>query len=775
MSGVERRQTVELSRNLGFFDATMIGVGAMIGAGIFVLTGLAIGRAGPAALLAFGLNGVITLFTALSYAELASSIPEAGGGYAFVKKVMPNWVAFVSGWMLWFAYIVACSLYARGFGAYLLEFLSQYAPSLASSIESTLGATGAIVMFTVIIAAAFLALNIVGTHATGKAENVITLAKIAILAVFIGFGIAAVVSEPSVARTNLDPFFTTGATGVLAAMGLIFIAFEGYDLIATVSEEVKDPKRTIPRAILTSLGITVVIYMLVVFVTLAAVPPEGGIPTWVTIGDLGETGIIGAAEAFMPSFGVFLVLIGGVFATLSALNATIMASSRVAFAMGRDWMLPHKLSRLHASRKTPVLAISITGILLVAIAATLPLETIGAASSLFFLLTFLLVNVVLIVYRRRSNDTSDQVFRVPFFPVTPVLGILTTGGLAGFLLFNDRLAAILAGVWVLVGLAVFVIFFHRRAVVADVRKTIESPALLDLKRVERFRVVVPIANPERIAPLLTIATQVAKASQGDVLALRVLQLPEVTSYGFGEPLVDDAQALLDGARRMTLGAGVSFTSVVKIGRSIADEIVSTATEYRAGLIILGYKGDEDALENSIIHHVVTRQPCDVAVVKAYGSQAGPFRKVLLPLGGKEVHDRLKARLVHSLADREGAVITFMTVVAPSDGPAAERRAYELLERASELYGVHADTLVAVGDDVADLVVDESRNHDLVILGMRGEPLLRTFFFGAVAHQIATRVECPSVLTKTAVGRRKRIQRNSPPAKAADPKAPATPA
>ena len=245
-----------------------------------------------------------------------------------------------------------------------------------------------------------------------------------------------------------------------------------------------------------------------------------------------------------------------------------------------------------------------------------------------------------------------------------------------------------------------------------------------------------------------------------MLALRVLQLPEVTSYADGEPLVDDAQSLLDTARKMTLGQGVSFTSVVKIGRSIGDEIISAALEYRAGLIMLGYKGDEDALENSIIHHIVSKQPCDVAVLKAYGSQAGPFRKVLLPLGGKEVHDRIKSRLVHSLVDQEDSAVTFMTVVSPAEGAAGEKRASEALRRASDLYGVRAASIVVVGDDVADLIVEEARNHDLVILGMRGEPLLRTFFFGALAHQIATRVECPSVLTKTSVGQRKRFQLTS---------------
>ncbi len=462
----------------------------------------------------------------------------------------------------------------------------------------------------------------------------------------------------------------------------------------------------------------------------------------------------------MPPFGVLLVLFGGVFATLSALNATIMASSRAAFAMGRDWMLPHRLSRLHAVRRTPVLAITVTGVLLIGIAASLPLETIGAASSLFFLLTFMLVNVVLIVYRRRSSQDPAETFRVPLFPLTPILGVITTGGLAAFLLFNDRQASILAGVWVLAGLVVFVVFFRSTVVVADVRKGIETPGLLDLKRSARFRVVVPIANPERIAPLLSIATDVAKSSHGDVLALRVLQLPDVTSYADGQPLVDEAQSLLDTARRLSLGKGVSFTSVVKIGRSIGDEIVTASEEYRAGLILLGYKGDEDALENSIIHHVVNRQPCDVAVLKAYGSQAGPFRRVLLPLGGKQVHDRLKSRLVHSLCDKEGGQVTFMTVAPSGEGPGGQRRAREQLTRAADLYGVDAETVIAVGDDVASLVVTEARNHDLVILGMRDEPILRTFFFGAVAHQIATRVECPSILTKIDVGQRKRFKTGS---------------
>lgn len=524
----------------------MIGVGAMIGAGIFVLTGSAVGRAGPAALLAFGLNGILTLFTALSYAELASSIPEAGGGYAYMKKVMPNSIAFISGWMLWFAYVVACALYARGFGSYFVEFLNTYTHPIGAAFETVLTHGGTVALFTLLIGVLFLAVNIVGTHATGKTENVITLAKIAILAVFIVFGLIAVFRNPSAAVVNYRPFLPNGFSGILAAMGLIFIAFEGYDLIATVSEEVQDPRRNIPRAILLSLGITLAIYMTVVFTMIGATPSVGGVPTWQALGQAGERGIIEAAKAFMPRFGVVLILGGGVFATLSALNATVMASSRVAFAMGRDWMLPNRLSRLHAVRKTPVLAITVTGALFLGIAVALPLETIGSASSLLFLLTFMLVNIALIVYRRRSEPSTEG-FRVPLFPLTPVLGTVTTAGLAVFLMANDRAAGIMAVVWIAVGFIVFRVFFRNRVRIADVPRVIETPSLLDLRKTKRYRTLVPISHPGRIEGLIRMASGVAKVSRGDVIALRVLELPDVTSYEEGEEFIDEAQTVLASA------------------------------------------------------------------------------------------------------------------------------------------------------------------------------------------------------------------------------------
>ncbi len=750
--------SVQLARRLGLFEATMIGVGAMIGAGIFVLTGIAVGNSGPAAVIAFALNGVVTLFTALSYAELASAIPEAGGGYSYIKKVMPNSIAFMSGWMLWFAYIVACSLYAKGFGSYFLEFFERYIPSVTHHVIEFLGRNPSVAFLTILIGILFLTVNIIGTHATGKTENVITMAKIVILSVFIFFGVKQVLSAPEVTAENFSPLFPLGFSGVLAAMGLTFIAFEGYDLIATVSEEVKEPRRTIPKAIILSLSITVVIYLLVVFSCIGAVPSAEGLPTWQLLGKYKEIGIIRAAQGFMPKFGVILILGGGLFATLSALNATIMASSRVAFSMGRDWMLPNMLSRVHSIRRTPVLAISLSGFLFLLVAVALPLEIIGISSSLLFLMTFALVNVALIMYRRRSTSPRTP-FRVPFFPLTPILGTLTSAGLAVYQLVNNPLALVLAAAWVLVGLALFTILFSKRVSIADVPKTIVTPELLNLKKAKRYKMLVPLANPERVRPLVELAGKIACTCRGEVLALSVVDLPDVIGYSVAQPYADEAHRVLKKAQEIAFSGRIPFSSLLKIGRSAATEIIQVARENNCHLILLGYKKDEDPLDNSVIHRVISHQPCDVAILKSGNVSADAFRRILIPIAGKEVHDKIKVRLVHCLYQMEESRVTLMTVIPLGSSALRRGRALEMLKRAAKVYQVPlADLVVDENDQAAQAIINRASGYDLIVLGMKDEPWLKTFFFGTLAQQVAGQVQCSTILTKALIPQRAKMKR-----------------
>jgi amino acid transporter/nucleotide-binding universal stress UspA family protein len=738
---------VQLARHLGLFEATMIGVGAMIGAGIFVLTGIATGNAGPAALIAFGLNGVITLFTALSYAELSSAIPEAGGGYSFIKKVMPNSIAFTSGWMLWFAYIVACSLYAKGFGSYFMEFTSRYMPAVGNALLKVLGENGSVAFMTILVSLLFISVNIIGTHASGKTENIITLAKIAVLVVFIIYGLKQALSATDVTMANFKPLFPMGFTGVLAAMGLTFIAFEGYDLIATVSEEVREPEKTIPKAILYSLGITISIYMLVVFVSIGAVPPAEGLSSWQLLGKYQEIGIIRAAQSFMPAFGIVLVLGGGVFATLSALNATVLASSRVAFSMGRDWMLPHSLSRIHSQKRTPVLAISISGLLFIAISVFLPLETIGVASSLLFLMTFSLVNVALIIYRKRSRTLPP--FRAPFFPLIPILGFLTSVGLGFFQLINQSTAWLLTAAWILIGLVIYFFAFSRKVKIADVPKFVRTPELIGLKKTRRYKILVPLANPTRVVPLMHVAGKIAGSCKGEILSLNVSVLPNITEYSEAEPFLKEAQSIMNKAQKIAFELRVPHTFLMKIGRSVAAEIVQVARENVCQLILLGYKKDEDPLENSVIHRVINRQPCDVAILKSDSEEIPSFRRILLSIGGQEVHDHLKARIVNCFSKEGENEVTFLRVLGEDSGRLTFKRAEESLKSTAKMYNLpEANTKVVLHSDVAEAIATHANQNDLLILGMRKGAWLKSFFFGKIAQQITGQVRCPTLLTKT---------------------------
>jgi APA family basic amino acid/polyamine antiporter len=453
MSGSQTRSP---EAELGLLDATMIGMGAMIGAGIFVLTGLAAKIAGPAAIVVFALNGVVTAFTGLSYAELAASIPKSGGGYAFVREIFDDLSSFIMGWMLWFAYMIAGALYALGFAPNFLELLHVYgvvpAPEdVGAILIPVLDATVPFAFLLAFLAVLFLvALNAVSTAASGSVETIFTLIKVSILVVFVAFGLAS----PMFSGAEFQPLFPegSGAAAVLPAMGLTFIAFEGYDLITTVTEEVKNPRENIPKAIFVSLAVTVIVYLAVVTVAIGTLGAGG-------LADAGEAGIAAAATSFMPTGvpiiqnGGALVVFGAVFSTLTALNAVVIASSRVAFSMGREGQLLPSFGQLHHRYGTPFVAILASAVVMLGSVA-LPTQSAGNMSSLFFLLSFIIVNVA-VIRLRRERPNMNRPYKMPLYPAPPVIGIalnlILTGILVKYLLRTDTLALALSGAWILLG------------------------------------------------------------------------------------------------------------------------------------------------------------------------------------------------------------------------------------------------------------------------------------------------------------------------------------
>jgi amino acid transporter len=451
--------------NLSLLDATMIGMGAMIGAGIFVLTGLAAEIAGPAAILVFLLNGIVTAFTGLSYAELAASIPKSGGGYAFVREVFDDLSSFLMGWMLWFAYMIAGGLYALGFAPNFLELLHVYGLTAAPDRVGALalpvldvGVPVAVVLSFVAVLA-LVTLNALSTAASGSVETVFTLIKVSILVVFVAFG----ATSPMFSSAEFQPLFTGDATAfsLLPAMGLTFIAFEGYDLITTVTEEVKNPRENIPKAIFVSLAVTVLVYLAVVGVAVGTLGANG-------LAAAGEAGIAEAATSFMPTDlpvirnGGAIIVFGAVFSTLTALNAVVIASSRVAFSMGREEQLLPRFGQLHHRYGTPFVAIVASGVVMLASVA-LPTQSAGNMSSLFFLLSFIVVNAS-VIKLRRERPNMNRPYELPYYPIPPLVGIalnsLLTVVLVWHLVGSDPLAVGLSVGWILLGGAAYAVYTH---------------------------------------------------------------------------------------------------------------------------------------------------------------------------------------------------------------------------------------------------------------------------------------------------------------------------
>ncbi len=385
------------ARTIGFFGAIGIGVGAMVGGGILALAGVAFAVSGPSAILAFVINGVIALITALSFAEMASANPQSGGTYTYAKKALSLQVAFGVGWIVWFASLVAAVLYALGFGAFAIFALQQIPAGMFTGILDFSWLP------------ALLALAAIGyfgfslTRGTGDGGAFINIGKLVVFAILIAGGLAVFVQTPfSHITRSLAPFFSGGFSGVIAAMGYTFIAMQGFDLIGSAAGEIKDPEKNIPKAMVGTLVVGLSIYLPLLFVmsTVGVLPGE-------SITEMSrenpETVLAIAAQNYLGAFGFWLVLIAGIFSMLSALQANLFAASRISLRMANDRTLNHQLSNIDEKHGTPITSILVTCGIVGLLVLILPdVAAAGAASSLIFLITFALAHVIMILMRNRS-------------------------------------------------------------------------------------------------------------------------------------------------------------------------------------------------------------------------------------------------------------------------------------------------------------------------------------------------------------------------------------
>ncbi|MCZ7403033.1 MAG: amino acid permease [Candidatus Methanoperedens sp.] len=383
-----------LKRTLGLFDAFAIGVGAIIGSGIFVVTGIAAGLAGPALLISLVIGAFISGFTALSFAELAHSIPKEGGGYEYARELISPFAGFISGWLWILSNVVTGVVVSLGFASYLALFIP-----FPVSVNLVAALACLVVTF----------INYLGARDSSLVNDILVIIKLLILAFFVVFGLGFVKAG------NFSPFMPTGEIGIMQGATLIFFAYSGFARVTLISEEVKEPKKNIPRAIILALVVSTVVYMLVSFTAIGLVGYK----------ELASSGspLADAAQSVSANL-TYFVSIGALVATFSVLLTTLLGLSRISFAMSSESDLPRLFSRLD-KRSTPYYTVLVFGFTMAILATFSNLLQAIALANFGSLLYYLLANYAALKLEKRVYPR-----------IIPVLGIITCMVLLVFLTWD---------------------------------------------------------------------------------------------------------------------------------------------------------------------------------------------------------------------------------------------------------------------------------------------------------------------------------------------------
>jgi APA family basic amino acid/polyamine antiporter len=437
----------QLRRAVGALDLTALGLGAIIGTGIFVVIGEAIGDAGPGIILSFALAGITCVFSALCFAELASAIPVAGSAYTYSYATMGELVAWIIGWDLILEYGVSVAAVSVGWGQYFNDLLdSLLGVTLPESIAGPPGEGGVVNVPAVVIVLAITAVLCYGIRESARVNSAMVVVKLAVLALFLALAVTAFDGD------NLSPFTPNGTDGVITAASVIFFAYIGFDAVSTTGEETRNPSRDLPIAIIASLAIATVLYIAVAVTAVGALPfdeLDGAEAPLATVVD------DGAGFGWASS----IISLGALVAITSVVLTILYGQTRIMFAMARDGLVPRRLAYVHPKTRTPVYITAVFGVLIAIVAAFVPLTEIVKLVNIGTLFAFVLVNIGVIVLRRTRPDLRRG-FRVPLVPLVPIVGALLCVYLMRYL---DRDTWLRFAGWLAIGLVVYFAYGRRHS------------------------------------------------------------------------------------------------------------------------------------------------------------------------------------------------------------------------------------------------------------------------------------------------------------------------
>ena len=697
-----------LSRDLGLVSALAIGTGTMIAAGIFTLSGLAVGYVGSAAIVSFLLAAVVAAFTALTYCEFTSIYPFSGEGYLYARKTFPPLLAYLVGWCILLGYASSCAFYIASLSSYFNEFIWHVPLAALPGL---------------VFLAALTLLNIKGTKESGAFQVVVTVAKIVLLIWFIAGGLGSLDTAAITERFSRD------LPQIASTAALVFITFFGFSAIAASAGEVINPTKTIPRAIFISMLVVTVLYSLVVLVVVVA-----------DLNEYTESAMGVAARAFLGPVGGAVIVGGAIFSMISASNASILAGSRVALSMSHRRHLPRFFGRIGARSHTPFVAVLAAGGSIGLFALLLPLQDLAHFANLVLLLALCFVNGALILHRRRFPDI-ERPFRVPLVPLVPALGIAANIYLILQIPIQGHLQPVLLAILaLLVGLFWYAAWRGTRFEVPDpAGPGSRIVALHASPRTAPFRILLPVYNPHTAEPLVRIAATLARHRDGEITLLRVVRVPDQLPPELARKAIEAEDDMLERLQRLEGELGVPITTEVRVGRNVARAILEARREDRSHLIVLGWKGFTTTARKilgEVTDDVVRLARADIMLAR-FGSERVVPRRVLLATAGG-VHARKARGYAVGMTEAGGGALTLATVVPPGapEGRRAEHVERLAAERAEMPEGAAVETRILDGAGVVESIVAAAGDFDAVMVGASGDSFSSRILFGTIPERVA---------------------------------------
>jgi APA family basic amino acid/polyamine antiporter len=444
---IETAEGTRLHRAVGALDLTALGIGAIIGTGIFVIIGEAIAESGPAIVISFVLAGVTCIFSALAYAELASTLPVSGSAYTYAYATMGEVLAWIIGWDLILEYGVSVAAVAVGWGAYFVELLdSVFGVTVSDSISLPPGEGGDVNVPALVLVLAAAAVLIAGVRRSARSNTVMVVTKILVLLFFIVVALSAFDGD------NFSDFAPNGFGGIETAAALIFFAYIGFDAVSAGSEETKRPQRDLPIAIVGSLLIATVLYILVAIAAVGALPAD-------QLAGQDAPLAVALSEGAGIGWGADIVAFGALVAITSVVLTMLYGQTRVAFSMCRDGLMPERLAAVWERTRTPIILTVVFAVPIALVAAFVPLTDIAQLVNIGTLFAFLIVNIA-VVWLRRTKPDMERGFRVPLVPLVPLIGAALCVYLMTKLPGETWLRF---GVWLLLGAVVYAIYGYRNS------------------------------------------------------------------------------------------------------------------------------------------------------------------------------------------------------------------------------------------------------------------------------------------------------------------------